>query len=110
MFAGILVGMQVGYGMEDDPGLAVLDMIVLIIFTVELFQKIVAYPFTPWTFFICKDWAWNWFDFLIVVLSMPGVFSAAGALRLLRLARLIKIINKVPKIKVIVTGFYIIYF
>jgi voltage-gated sodium channel len=104
VFAGVLVGMQVGYGMEDNPVINALDMVVLVIFTVEILQKILSYPFTPWTFFVSQDFAWNWFDFVIVVLSFPGVFSAAGALRLLRLARLIKIVNKVPKIKVIVTG------
>ena len=47
---------------------------------------------------------WNLFDFVVQVLSIPGVYPAAKALRIFRLARLIKLINKIPSLKVICTG------
>jgi hypothetical protein len=73
--------------------------------------KVGATPHRPWTFFVHPDdWAWNWFDFIIVVLSMPGVMgSSAGLLRLLRLLRLVKIFNKIPMLKVIYTLYYTPY-
>ena len=103
VLAGLVVAMQAGYDAEDNQFLFALDLIIWIIFTVEVVQKVFAHPFRPYKFFIDPlDWKWNWFDFTIQVLSTPGVYPAAKALRLFRLARLIKIINKIPSLKVIV--------
>ena len=101
--AGVLVGMQTGYDM-DGPIFDLLDTIIMFIFMAELVMKILMNPLMPWHFFTGSQRSWNWFDFAIVVLSIPGVFANASALRLLRLARTIKIVNKIPKLKVIVSG------
>ena len=71
--ASLLVGVQVGYGLDSDPVLSVCDLVILVIFALECVVKIFANPFAPWTYFVNEDRYWNWFDFLIVVLSMPGV-------------------------------------
>jgi voltage-gated sodium channel len=105
VFAGFLVGLQTGYQMEDSEVIAALDIIVLLVFIFELLVKIFAFEFMPWRFFFEKDKViWNWFDFAVVVLSVPGVAKVGPALRLLRLSRMIKIINKIPKLKVICDG------
>jgi voltage-gated sodium channel len=106
VMAGVAVGMQVGYKMEDNAVLAGLDWFILGFFTFEVFIKVWSFPRRPWFFFLHPvERAWNWFDFIIVVLSMPGVVgSAAAMLRLLRLARVLKIVNKIPKLKVILIG------
>jgi Ca2+-binding EF-hand superfamily protein len=102
-FAGLVVGLQVGYQMGDNKVLAALDWVILVLFIGEVLIKIGAHTTKPWLYFTEKgERVWNWFDFTIVVLSLPGVMgSQAGMLRLLRLARLIKIFNKVPMLKVI---------
>jgi voltage-gated sodium channel len=103
--ASLLVGVQVGYGVDDSTVLGVLDLIVLAIFTLECAMKILSRPYAPWEYFTNEEWAWNSFDFLIVVLSMPGIIgSQAAALRLLRLARIVKIIELIPMLKVIIVG------
>jgi voltage-gated sodium channel len=127
IFGGMVVGIQIGYQPlhSDWPAkeLAVfgaIDTIILVIFIIEAVMKMLQYPLEPWMYLVTfTGWRvpivhtkitvganpWNCFDFMLIILSLPGVMgSAAGALRLLRLARLIKIINKVPKMKVIVEG------
>jgi voltage-gated sodium channel len=103
--ASLLVGVQVGYGLDDSTVLGVLDLTVLAIFTLECAMKMLSRPYAPWEYFTNEEWAWNCFDFLIVVLSMPGIIgSQAAALRLLRLARIVKIIELIPMLKVIIVG------
>lgn len=104
--AGINVGIQTYPGMDEDPNVAVLDMLILTIFTIEILVKLVACGFRPWTFFIGRDWRWNNFDLAIVLLSFP-IWGLEGGgsialLRLVRLARLTKLINKVPALATIV--------
>eukprot|EP00935_MAST-01C_sp_MAST-1C-sp1_P000434 g434.t1 len=103
--AGFIVGVQVGYDLNNDPVLAVFDWVILALFTIECLMKIFAHPWAPWTYLTCPQRYWNLFDLLIVILSMPGVMgSQAAILRLLRLLRVLKIIDKLPALKVIVVG------
>jgi voltage-gated sodium channel len=105
VFAGVLIGLETGYHMEDSEVIAALDIIVLILYTFEILIKMLSFEWQPWRFFFEKDKVfWNNFDFIIALLSMPGAFAAGPALRLLRLARVVKLFEKVPKLKVIVVG------
>ena len=68
----------------------------------------------PYTFnvYIGEEWKWNWFDFIVVIFSMPiGLFSSGGIayLRLVRLARLGKLIQRVPAFRIIILGVYMMY-
>jgi len=53
--------------------LATADFLFIAIFTLESFLKIVAYTF-------CVYWSdgWNKFDFIVVILSYPGIIYTAG--------------------------------
>jgi uncharacterized protein YoxC len=105
LFAGALVGVQVGYGLEENQLAQSLDYVILIVFVVECGMKIMANPLAPWRYFTNADRYWNMFDFTIVVVSMPGVLgSQAAMLRLFRLMRIFKIIDKLPKLAVILVG------
>ena len=59
-----------------------------------------------------EEWKWNWFDFIVVIFSMPiGLFSSGGIayLRLVRLARLGKLIQRVPAFRIIILGMHVHY-
>jgi len=106
--AGINVGIQTYPGMDTNPILKVLDNVILAIFTIELLVKIVMEGARPWKFLVGKDWAWNTFDTIIVLLSYP-VWGLEGGnsialLRLVRLARLGKLIKKIPALQMIMKG------
>jgi voltage-gated sodium channel len=63
-------------------------------------------PLRPWKYFTGHDFHWNWFDFIIVILSTPGIEldSLPYVLRLLRLARVLKLLARYPELRVILAG------
>jgi len=106
VLAGILVGIQTYPGMEEDPVVKAIDGCVLVIFICELTMKFFSEGLRPWRMFFGPNWAWNWFDLIIVVMCLPmvPVSGYASALRLARLARLLKLVNKIPQLKLIISG------
>ena len=106
ILAGVLVGVQTYPGMEDDPVVKAIDMCVLVVFILELLAKFFSEGLRPYRMFFGPNWAWNWFDLIIVVMCLPGVpvSGYAAALRLARLARLLKLVNKIPQLKLIISG------
>eukprot|EP00937_MAST-01D_sp_MAST-1D-sp2_P002973 g2973.t1 len=106
IFAGVLVGVQTYPGMDEDPVVQYCDLVVLAIFTVEIALKVFQEGFKPWRYWVGPEWAWNNFDFIVVILCMPfmGLGGYVAALRLARLARLLKLVNKIPQLKMIVMG------
>lgn len=112
----LLVGISTGVDLENpEPSRGVLEfttvtaLFTLIVFTLEIVLKVVAYGYSPHHYFIDKSEAvFNCFDFSIVVLSYCFLDSAdgstVGALRLLRLFRLLTFIKGVPQLRVIVSG------
>ena len=107
IFAGIIVGIQTYDGMEEDITVSTIDLIILGIFGIECILKMAAEGLATWRYWLGPDWKWNNFDFLIVVMCIPGVLTGGGGiklLRLLRLMRLMKLIKKVPQLNMIVMG------
>jgi hypothetical protein len=106
VIAGILVGIGTYNGMEEDPTIAKLDSIILVIFTFECFMKILSDPLRPWKYFTGENAGWNNFDFLIVLACMPFMpfGSAAAAMRLLRLMRVLKLLSSNPQLRMILVG------
>ncbi len=106
ILAGIMVGIQT-YGEKVDqwtPIIDVIDWIILIIFTVEVFIKITAEGNQPQNYF--KD-TWNLFDFFIVVACFAGPFLGDNAeflpvLRLIRILRVFKLVTALPELQLIV--------
>ncbi len=108
VLAGLNVGIQTYPGMDTNQYIAVLDYLILAIFTIELLLKFIMEGFRFWRFFIGPEWAWNNFDTAIVLLSYPiwGLEggSSIALLRLVRLARLGKLIKKIPALNMIING------
>jgi voltage-gated sodium channel len=85
-----------------------LDQIILYVFVSEIVFKILGEGMQPELYFIGPNWAWNNFDFLIVIFSLPLIPTGGGGsiafLRLIRLMRLAKLFRKVPQLQMIITG------
>lgn len=85
---------------QELPGsfvstLEMLDHAITIIFAVEISLKLIVYRFQ---FF--KS-GWNWFDFIVVGLSLipgSGAFSVMRALRVLRVLRLLRVVPMMKRI------------
>ena len=106
IIAGILVGVQTYPGMETNSIAVLVDNIILVIFCVEILVKVLAEGMAPWRYFTSKEWKWNNFDFVIVMLCMPFVDlgNSIALLRLLRLMRLAKLVRKIPQLQMIIMG------
>lgn len=86
-------------------------MVILAIFVLEVVLKMLSEGLRPWMYFANEEYLWNWFDFWIVVLCMPGWDAILGGdsgpvalLRLMRLMRVAKIIKKIPQLQMIIMG------
>ncbi len=102
--AGLLVGISTyhDFYLKHQGLLDTLNLIVLIIFIIEIAVKIAAEGKKPWLYFTK---AWNIFDFVIVTaafLSFGG--SSIAILRLLRLLRVLKLIKALPRLQVLVSA------
>ena len=107
--AGVVVGLQSYPDLEHDSTVVATDFIILGIFCLEVLLKIAAEGTRPWMYWFGKEWRWNNFDFVIVVLCLPiwgDLFdgSAVALLRLMRLMRVMKLIKKIPQLQMIVMG------
>jgi voltage-gated sodium channel len=90
--------MQSESGLRALQVLEVVDDVVLWSFMVELVLKLVAEAPWVWPFF--RD-NWNIFDFVVVVLSFPGVIpvSATSVVRGARLLRVLKLVRVLPGLR-----------
>ena len=108
LVAGVLVGLQTYPALASSPAVAGVDYAILAIFCVECGVKIVAEDRQPWRYWTGPERAWNNFDFVVVVLCLPGVKDVVGGnvsfLRMARLARVAKILKKVPQLQMIAMG------
>eukprot|EP00941_MAST-03F_sp_MAST-3F-sp1_P006176 g6176.t1 len=107
--AGTLVGVQMYDGMEEKVWVIVTDNIILGIFTVECLLKMCSEGLEPWRYWTGPEWAWNNFDFVIVVMCYPGISDLFGGgsvalLRLMRLMRIMKLVRQIPQLQMIVMG------
>ena len=93
---------------QENPTLIDIDHFFVVFFLVEAIVKL--FVFQPKGYFSSK---WNWFDFIIVVVSLPSLFlaylpipdtSSLLLLRVFRLARLFRLMQFVPHLSMILTG------
>ncbi len=94
----LLIGLETFPSVMDNYGVLIdaFDLIILVMFTIEIALKIVIYRLKFWTS------AWNVFDFAIVAVSIlpaAGSFSIFRALRIIRTLRLLK---NLPKLRLII--------
>jgi voltage-gated sodium channel len=112
ILAGVLVGLDTYEQLQDIVALNILEILIVVIFVIEIVIKICAEGTKPWKFFTDGEAGlWNTFDFLVVVFSMPflsSLFKETPAIRivsrLFRLIRVTKIVNQIPALQVIVKG------
>jgi voltage-gated sodium channel len=76
--------------------LHVIDLICLGIFVAELLAKMVVYRHR---FFLD---GWNWFDFIVVGISLVPAAESLTALRALRILRVLRIVSVVPSLRRVV--------
>lgn len=107
LLASVLVGVQTYELSSPDVRAAaktldLFDQIILGIFVIEIFIKMVAQGSKPWRYF--ND-PWNVFDFIIVaVCFLPFNAEYAAVLRLLRLLRVLKLVRALPRLRILVTA------
>lgn len=73
-----------------------IDQFILILFTIEIALKLVAYR---WRFFTN---AWNLFDFFIVGIALVPATGPLHILRTLRVLRTVRLVKNVPKLRMII--------
>jgi len=110
--AGVVVGIQT-YELSSpkvraySDVLNTIDLVILIIFAVEVIIKILAEGKQPWNYF--KD-GWNIFDFFIVLvcclaITVPTIDAGfVAVLRLARILRVLKLVTALPKLQMLVSA------
>ncbi len=78
------------------PFLLALDQLIIAIFVVELVARLIA--FGP-SFF---RGGWNWFDFIVVGISLIPAAGNLSVLRSLRILRVLRLISVVPQMRTVV--------
>ena len=109
MLAGVLVGIGTYFEPGEEPlWLEVMDMIIFVIFWIEIVVKVMACGVSPWQFLIGDEYKWNLFDLFIMVMSSLALVGLGVGdvtmLRLIRLMRLAKVFRKIPQLQMIITG------
>jgi voltage-gated sodium channel len=100
----VLVGLETfdALAAQYAATFAMLDNLLLAIFTIEIAIRIIAYGRRPWEFF--RE-PWNVFDFLTTaVFYLPIVGSEVALLRLARVVRMLRIVKAVPGLRLLVVA------
>lgn len=80
------------------------DYWTMVIFCIEIILRIV---YGGKNFWIGRNWAWNWFDLVVTVITAitsGGVFASLRSLRLLRLLRLLRVFTIFNGLRVLVSS------
>lgn len=102
IFSAILTGLETypEYFKKFHELFISLDRIIIAIFTIEIFLKIISNGKKPWAFF--RD-PWNVFDFVIVILCyIPSELHFISMVRIVRLLRVLRLITALPKLQLLV--------
>ena len=99
LFNSLLLGLNTSSQIKANFGglLNALDMLCLVIFTIELALRLFCYSLA---FFTNSERWWNIFDFLIVAISFVAI--EYSVLRTLRTLRILRLISSVPAMRVVV--------
>ncbi|NBD74038.1 ion transporter [Patescibacteria group bacterium] len=97
----ITLGLETSSAVMARAGgfITALDLAFVSIFTLEITLKLVAYRLQ---FFRS---GWNWFDLIIVVISLLPFLGNLSVLRALRILRVLRLISVVPALRKVVQGF-----
>lgn len=99
LFNSLLLGLNTSTEIKASFSglLNALDMLCLVIFTIELALRLFCYRLA---FFTNSERWWNIFDFLIVAISFVAI--EYSVLRTLRTLRILRLISSVPAMRVVV--------
>lgn len=50
-----------------------------------------------WEFWTGDNWAWNWFDFIVIIVPIVMAQSWASSIRILRLFRVVRVLKSIAK-------------
>jgi voltage-gated sodium channel len=91
---------------EMDVLILRLNDFILSIFLFEILLKVIAAGSKPWTYVTDRvHGGWNSFDFIVTVLSIPGVAGKNSSfVKIFRLFRLLEQLQQIPAMKAIVMG------
>ena len=85
-------------GSEDDIDLV--EMILQIMFTLEVAAKLVGQSVYPWRYFYGgPEWGWNCFDFVVTMMSFPWSFMDEKASKMFRMARIMRMGKILAKVR-----------
>jgi len=94
LFNAITLGLETSqFGKSNAAILHLIDNTILVIFSVELFLKLIVYR----TAFFRSGW--NWFDFVIVAISWAPTSGALSVLRAFRILRVLRLLSVVPQMR-----------
>ncbi|WP_419147430.1 ion transporter [Pseudoalteromonas 'SMAR'] len=94
LFNAITLGLETTqFGKDNASILHKIDLVVLVIFSLELLLKLIVYRFR---FF--KS-GWNCFDFIIVAISWAPSSGALSVLRAFRILRVLRLFSVVPQMR-----------
>lgn len=98
----IVLGLDTSVELKTKFGniLTLIDNVCLIIFTLELVLRIIVYRLN---FFIGKDRNWNWFDLIIVTISLLAT-SNLSVLRAFRVLRALKVLSAIPTMRIVLAS------
>ena len=94
----ILIGLETSESIMLSYGriIDVIDLTILILFSIEIFLKIFVYRFG---FFKSS---WNVFDFLVVAISLLPAAGSFSVFRALRIIRTLRLLRSIPKLRLII--------
>lgn len=98
LFNAVLLGLGTSNYIKSTYGayLNALDMLCLVIFSIELILRLICYKLK---FFTNNEKWWNIFDFIIVALSLFAM--QYSVLRTLRVLRILRLISSVPSMRLV---------
>ena len=101
LFNAVLLGFETSKSVMASYGglLMALDKACLAFFVTEIVLKLIAHG---WRFFTR---AWNWFDLLIVGISLVPGSGQLSVLLALRILRLLRVVSVAPRLRRVVEGF-----
>lgn len=95
----VVLGLQTVPAMNEGAlgqAMAVIDMVCLAIFIVEMVLKMIAYKF----FGYFKS-GWNWFDFIIILSSVLSGLTVLSSMRILRVFRVFRSLKSLRGFKMV---------
>lgn len=97
----LLIGLETFPAVMRDYGALIdaFDIIILVLFTIEIALKILIYRLKFWTS------AWNVFDFLIIAISILPAAGSLSIFRALRIIRTLRLLKNLPKLRLIIESF-----